>query len=785
MGRLTKEMKKAELMEQLTEANEAYLEKISQHMECQYREMQRVERRIERKKKLIDKKYMVSIKKLAKERKEKLKKIVGRYRRIEEKVREATIDKVDLAEIENIEKEYITLRQFLLNILRERETGKLPNWKERITERSVESEISTDGGAVVSKLRALQYEFTSKFNFVMGQMPDSDVPAYSYLSRGGYIYLTEQNCEFFKLFMGNDEDCEYIEYDIIGCIKSKKVEELDERVKDQIKEGMYSRHPDWEIVEVYVDQGITGTQAQKRPEFLRMMEDAQKGKFDLIITREVSRFARNTVDTLSYTRELKARGVDVFFINDGINTATNDGELRLTIMSSMAQDESRKISERVKAGQKVSREKHVLYGSGNILGYRRENGTYVPDPDQAETVRLIFQMYSTGENGLVKIVNELYRLGRLDAGGHVSWDASKVSRVLHNATYKGCICYNKSHSDGYLTQKRVKNLDESSYIYVKGDFEPLVSEEMWDRCQQILASKSARVIDENGKKHKYMRNTPKSVWTAKLRCSCGAGFIQFKWRVNRDGAVVHGFQCYRRTRRPSISYLQEHGLDLGISCQIKAICEWKLDLMAAKVFEHLTFDKGKTVKEVYKILNRCMAEEKTVRISRKAMLENSIARQRERLDKYIDLCADGIITKQELAERRKGLDAQIAELQSQYENVEQEDERSGTIDMNLIAQKLDEWQKASRNDVNRELINSCVAQITPLTNEEYRWVLDFQLTEVQSGNSATCTLDGFMEMARFTISFEEAKAFKASRNQGIRKNEWHDLTVAVGIRTKT
>lgn len=240
MGRLTKEMKKAELMEQLTEANETYLEKISQHMECQYREMQRVERRIERKKKLIDKKYIVSINKLEKERKEKLKKIVGRYRRIKEKVREATIDKVDLAEIENIEKGYITLRQFLLNILRERETGKLPNWKERITERSVESEISTDGGAVVSKLRALQYEFTSKFNIVMGQMPDSDVSAYSYLSRGGYIYLTEQNCEFFKLFMGNDEDCEHIEYDIIGCIKSKKVEELDDRVKDQIKEGMYS-----------------------------------------------------------------------------------------------------------------------------------------------------------------------------------------------------------------------------------------------------------------------------------------------------------------------------------------------------------------------------------------------------------------------------------------------------------------------------------------------------------------------------------------------------------------
>lgn len=149
----------------------------------------------------------------------------------------------------------------------------------------------------------------------------------------------------------------------------------------------------------------------------------KKGKFDLIITREVSRFARNTVDALSYTRQMKAMGVDVLFINDGINTAADDGELRLSLMSSMAQDESRKISERVKAGQKISRERHILYGNGNILGFRRENGTYVPEPEQAETVRLIFQMYSSGEVGLQKIVAELYRLGRLDAGGHVSWDA--------------------------------------------------------------------------------------------------------------------------------------------------------------------------------------------------------------------------------------------------------------------------------------------------------------------------------------------------------------------------
>jgi uncharacterized LabA/DUF88 family protein len=155
------------------------------------------------------------------------------------------------------------------------------------------------------------------------------------------------------------------------------------------------------------------------------------------------------------------------------------------------------------------------------------------------------------------------------------------------------------------------------------------------------------------------------------------------------------------------------------------------------------------------------------------------------LTKYIDLCADGIITKQELLERRKGLDEQIAELQAQYDNVEQEDERSGALDMNLISQKLDEWQRASKNDVDRELINSCVAQITPLTNEEFRWALDFQMSEVRARNAAAYTMDGFVEMARFSISFEEAKAFKASRNQGIRKNEWQDLTVVVGIWSKT
>lgn len=155
-------------------------------------------------------------------------------------------------------------------------------------------------------------------------------------------------------------------------------------------------HPNWTVLDKYIDEGITGTQAKKRPAFMQMIEDAKQGDFDLIVTREVCRFARNTVDTLVMTRELKNYGVEVYFVEDNIWTMDGDGELRLTIMATLAQEESRKISERVRAGQKISRDNGVLYGSGNIIGYDRVNGTYVINEDQAETVRMIFDLYLEG-----------------------------------------------------------------------------------------------------------------------------------------------------------------------------------------------------------------------------------------------------------------------------------------------------------------------------------------------------------------------------------------------------
>ena len=362
-------------------------------------------------------------------------------------------------------------------------------------------------------------------------------------------------------------------------------------------------HPNWTVHDKYIDEGITGTQAKKRPAFMKMIENAKQGEFDLIVTREVCRFARNTVDTLVMTRELKNFGVEVYFVEDNIWTMDGDGELRLTIMATLAQEESRKISERVRAGQKISRDNGVLYGSGNIIGYDRVNGTYVINEDQAETVRMIFDLYLEGL-GETKICKELCRRQRKDGHGNVSWSVSKISRILRNATYMGYKCYLKSYSNNYLEQKRIKNLDESTYLYVKGDFEPIIPEEVFKRCEEIRKTRTTKMIVNKGERT-YGKRASQDVWLRKLRCACGSTFRKNKWRTNQRGDTVYGYQCYNQVNNGSKVFREKNGLDTDGYCDIRMIGDWKLDLMAKKIFEAIWTDRKEDAKLAYKLLREC------------------------------------------------------------------------------------------------------------------------------------------------------------------------------------
>ena len=361
-------------------------------------------------------------------------------------------------------------------------------------------------------------------------------------------------------------------------------------------------HPEWTLVDRYIDEGIAGTSAEKRPEFMRMIEDAKKHKFDMILTREVSRFARNTVDTLQYTRMLKDRKIEVYFINDGIKTLDSDGELRLTIMSTLAQEESRKTSIRVKSGQQTSMDNGVYYGNGNILGYDRveqllpdksKEVDFLINPEQAETVRMIYDMYLMGY-GLVKIKDELERRGRKTSQGMDKWFPTVISHVLKNSFYCGIMTYHKEFTPDYLKQKKVKNYGQIEFTQTQGKHEPLVTVEEFERVQRIMAQKRTECKNLNVGPRAKGKKPKATVWGKLLICECGHTFNMRKWD-RPDRQPGNAYQCYNSLRTGSYKSRLKKGLPVDGICQSPMIPEWRLQMMANLIFRKYLSEKDKVL----------------------------------------------------------------------------------------------------------------------------------------------------------------------------------------------
>ena len=289
----------------------------------------------------------------------------------------------------------------------------------------------------------------------------------------------------------------------------------------QYYDDILSKHPEWTLYDRYIDEGITGTSIKKRKNFMRMMRDANEGKFDLIITREVSRFARNTVDTLQETRKLKKIGVEVYFTEDNIWTFKDDDrELKLTIMATLAQNESKKTSQRVKAGLRIAFQNGIYMGSGNILGYDKiDKNTMVINEEQAEIVRYIFNEYLNGV-GTTTIARNLEKLDYKTSTGLSRWNASYITHVLRNQFYTGTIVYNKQYIPDYLEQKARKNRGEVEQTVVEGTHKPIISKSDFEKVQARLDRHSKPTI--NGDRTAV--GVPKYVWSKKLICECGSTF---------------------------------------------------------------------------------------------------------------------------------------------------------------------------------------------------------------------------------------------------------------------
>ncbi len=303
---------------------------------------------------------------------------------------------------------------------------------------------------------------------------------------------------------------------------------------------LINQKKEWCMTEVYADEAITGTQITKRDGFQRMISDAVEGKIDMIITKSISRFARNTLDTLKYVRLLKEHNIAVFFEDENINTLTMDGELLLVVLSSVAQQEVENISDNVKKGLKMKMQRGELVGFQGCLGYE-----YIPEtkslaiiPEEAEIVRYIFERYVQGIGSRL-ISQELNAKGYKTKYGN-EWGQAGVLGIIRNEKYKGDVRLGKTYTVDPISKRRLTNLGEEDQFYIKNHHEAIVSEEVFDTANALL-NKRRQVHNPNqsaevGKREKYSR---KYAFSGMIECGfCGTSYTRGNWHSNTKYAKI-------------------------------------------------------------------------------------------------------------------------------------------------------------------------------------------------------------------------------------------------------
>ena len=304
-------------------------------------------------------------------------------------------------------------------------------------------------------------------------------------------------------------------------------------------EDFIRKNAAWTFVPGYIDEGLSGISTKRRENFNRMVDDAEAGKFDLVITKEISRFARNTLDSIQYTRQLLNAGVGVFFQNDNINTFDEDSELRLSIMSSIAQDELRKLSSRVKFGHQQAIKQNVVLGNSRIFGYIKNDGRLVIDEDQAVMVRQLFELYATDEYSMKQLETLFWEKGyRNHNGKRIAH--STMSGMISNPKYKGYYVGNKVKVVDMFTKKQ-KFLPPEEWVMFKdetGEIVPaIVSEELWEQANAVLRRRSEDVKNRQGVCNHA------NLLTGKLFCThCGTPYYR-RDSVDRQGNKNSKWVC--------------------------------------------------------------------------------------------------------------------------------------------------------------------------------------------------------------------------------------------------
>ena len=459
-------------------------------------------------------------------------------------------------------------------------------------------------------------------------------------------------------------------YARVSTDQDEQINSLENQV--QYYTELIQSKPNWKFVPGYVDEGISGGSTKKRNNFNRMIRDAKAGMFDFIITKEISRFSRSTLDSIKYTQELLDYNVGVFFQNDNINTLDTDSEFRLVIMAGVAQDEIRKLSERLKFGfRQAIKNGHVL-GNDKLYGYDKKDCVLTVNEEEAEIIRIIFDLYGNQRLGTRTISKRLMELGYTSREGN-AFNTLTIRHILENPKYKGWYCGNKSQSVDYRTKRNVL-LDESEWVtYPDPSIPAIVSEELWNRANALYKRRREEMKSHSSGLSFHNRYP----YSAKIYCEeHGTTFHRQVIQTKKGQQEVWQCKVYRSHGRAACSAPQIRSCDLGV--------------ILSDIFKELVRDKEKIIDSLVTVLTNIPKEVDYGKL--RCQVENEMEDLERKKNRLLDLSIAGALTVEEFKERNDAFNAQILECQGKLTAIRQEEENrtSEELDIPAIRRALDE-----------------------------------------------------------------------------------------------
>ncbi len=479
-------------------------------------------------------------------------------------------------------------------------------------------------------------------------------------------------------------------YARVSTDKDEQLNSLENQV--QYYTELIQSKPCWTYVEGYIDEGISGTSTKNRAAFNRMIADAKIGRFDFIITKEISRFSRSTLDSILYTQELLEHNVGVLFQNDNINTLDPDSEFRLVVMAGVAQDEVRKLSERLKFGYRQSIKNGHVLGNDSLWGYEKKDCRLTIKEDEARIVRRIFDLYANQNLGVRRISQLLFQEGVTSRKGN-PFNEKTIRNMLQNPKYKGWYCGNKSQSLDYRTKKKIFLSEDEWVTYPDPDIPAIVSEELWDRANALFKLRSSQAKNHQ-KGASYHNRYP---YSGKIICEehneCYHRKVQKNKRVEREV-----WQC---------RVYHQRGAD---ACKSPLLSTAELDRVMADIFNEIVENKEAIIERLLELI-RCVPEEVNYQRERNRLEqeETAICRKKDRL---LELSVQGALSTGEFKERNDGFNTQLMELEKKKSSLDEEERAScqATEKLAEIKAVLEETL-SFQNGVDSELVSTVLDHI--------------------------------------------------------------------------